>query len=165
MATIESVVRARKTLRTLVTKGVNKINQIKQEEQPDLDNIQIQFEMLENRYTELQTFDQKIFEISIDNNATEEDILKEATVADEYREKFIRVRNVVASMLKPVKVEMASNSVAADSVVSKKKYKLPTLEIKKFSGEIKDWLQFWGLFRKIHEDSEMSEEDKFQFLL
>jgi hypothetical protein len=41
---------------------------------------------------------------------------------------------------------------------------LPTLEFKKFGGNIKDWFMFWRQFKKI-EDPEMDDSDKFQYLL
>ena len=47
----------------------------------------------------------------------------------------------------------------------RKKFKLPTIEIVKFSGNVRDWLQFWNQFRKIHEDNTIDNEDKFQYLL
>jgi len=35
----------------------------------------------------------------------------------------------------------------------------------KFSGEFKDWLQFWDLFKNIHENQTFSKEDKFLYLV
>lgn len=42
---------------------------------------------------------------------------------------------------------------------------MPKIEIPKFTGELKDWLQFWSLFKKIHENSTVSKEDKFHYLI
>ncbi|GFX76392.1 retrovirus-related Pol polyprotein from transposon opus [Trichonephila clavipes] len=49
--------------------------------------------------------------------------------------------------------------------VQKRKFKLPKLELRKFSGEPKDYLAFWSQFEKIHMDATIAEEDKFQYLL
>ena len=49
--------------------------------------------------------------------------------------------------------------------VTKRKFKLPTLELKKFGGDVKDWLTFWGKFKKIDGDPDIDEADKFQYLL
>ncbi|KAL6268275.1 hypothetical protein P5V15_001391 [Pogonomyrmex californicus] len=43
--------------------------------------------------------------------------------------------------------------------------KLPKIELPKFSGKLKDWLQFWNLFKNIHEDPTITKEIKFQYLL
>jgi hypothetical protein len=61
-----------------------------------------------------------------------------------------------------IKLEEDSNSILH---INKRKFQLPTLEFKKFGGDIKDWLMFWGQFKKIDEDPEMDDADKFQYLL
>jgi hypothetical protein len=42
---------------------------------------------------------------------------------------------------------------------------LPKIELKTFGGDVKDWLSFWSQFSRIHEDKEMEDEDKFQYLI
>jgi hypothetical protein len=59
-------------------------------------------------------------------------------------------------------VEEDSNSILN---VNKRKFQLPTLEFKKFGGDVKDWSTFWGQFKKRDEDPEMDDADKFQYLL
>ena len=44
-------------------------------------------------------------------------------------------------------------------------YKLPKFEIRKFDGDLKEWLGFWSQFQKIHEDSSIHDSDKFQYLV
>ena len=44
-------------------------------------------------------------------------------------------------------------------------FKMPTFEIAIFSGYVNDWLKFWNQFRKIDEDNEVDDEDKYQMLL
>jgi hypothetical protein len=46
-----------------------------------------------------------------------------------------------------------------------RKLKLPSIELKKFRGDIKDWLTFCGQFKKIDGDPDIDEADKFQYLL
>lgn len=55
-----------------------------------------------------------------------------------------------------------SNTSARDNI---RTFKLPKIELPKFNGELKDWLQFWSLFKNIHEDSSITKEDKFQYLV
>ncbi|UYV78892.1 hypothetical protein LAZ67_17000163 [Cordylochernes scorpioides] len=43
--------------------------------------------------------------------------------------------------------------------------KLPKIELKKFTGEIKDWLGWWAQFNKIHVDPTLEDSDKFQYLV
>ncbi|XP_035229520.1 uncharacterized protein LOC118201511 [Stegodyphus dumicola] len=44
-------------------------------------------------------------------------------------------------------------------------FRLPKLELKRFDGNIKNWLGFWGKFKKIHDDDRIDADDKFQYLL
>ena len=61
-----------------------------------------------------------------------------------------------------IKAEDCDNSMLT---VRKRKFKLPTLELKKFVGDVKDWLIFWGQFKKIDGDPDIDKADKFQYLL
>ncbi|KAF2890626.1 hypothetical protein ILUMI_15547 [Ignelater luminosus] len=54
---------------------------------------------------------------------------------------------------------------AGDNADSKRRFKLPKIEPKKFGGDLKDWLQFWSQFKNIHEDKIITTEDKFQYLI
>ncbi|GFX79143.1 putative RNA-directed DNA polymerase from transposon X-element [Trichonephila clavipes] len=67
-------------------------------------------------------------------------------------------RGKEASQEKEILVSEENNSV------QKRKFKLPKLELRKFSGEPKDYLAFWSQFEKIHMDATIA-EDKFQYLL
>jgi hypothetical protein len=42
---------------------------------------------------------------------------------------------------------------------SKRKFKLPTVELKKFGGDVKDWL-FWGQCKKTDKDPEIDDAGK-----
>ena len=64
-----------------------------------------------------------------------------------------------------------NNSTSGIAVIStrageaKKSFKLPKIELVKFSESERKWLQFWSLFKKIHVDNSICKEDKFQYLL
>ncbi|XP_066907403.1 uncharacterized protein [Halyomorpha halys] len=62
--------------------------------------------------------------------------------------------------------EQCECSVCSSASNNKKgNLKLPKIELKKFNGEIKEWLGFWGQFSRIHEDPQIKPEDKFQYLI
>ncbi|GBN08003.1 hypothetical protein AVEN_215207-1 [Araneus ventricosus] len=46
-----------------------------------------------------------------------------------------------------------------------KRFELLRLELRKFNGDVKEWLYFWRQFEKIHADSSIEDLDKFQYLL
>lgn len=54
------------------------------------------------------------------------------------------------------------NKSVVSETVSKRRFKLPKVELKKFNGEIKEWLCFQGQFKKVHEN--IAPVDKFIYL-
>ncbi|GFX30961.1 uncharacterized protein TNCV_784451 [Trichonephila clavipes] len=48
---------------------------------------------------------------------------------------------------------------------TKRKFHLPKLEFRKFSGNIKDWLPFWSQLEHIHKDGEIASGKKFRNLI
>ncbi|GFS54439.1 putative RNA-directed DNA polymerase from transposon X-element [Trichonephila clavipes] len=84
---------------------------------------------------------------------------EEFSKAEEYQDKFCQIFSILeASQEQNILVSKENNSV------QKRKFKLPKLELRKFSGEPKDYLAFWSQFEKIHKDATIA-EDKFQYLL
>jgi hypothetical protein len=49
--------------------------------------------------------------------------------------------------------------------VTKRKFKLHTIQLKEFWCDVKDWLTFWGQFKKTDGVPDIDEADKFQYLL
>ncbi|GFT12750.1 DUF1758 domain-containing protein [Trichonephila clavipes] len=52
-------------------------------------------------------------------------------------------------------VEVSENLPLSENN-AKRKFHLPKLEFRKFSGNIKDWLPFWSQFEHIHKDGDMA---------
>ncbi|GFX52789.1 DUF1758 domain-containing protein [Trichonephila clavipes] len=63
------------------------------------------------------------------------------------------------------KIENRLQENTGPSEGEKRKFKLPKIELKKFNGDPKEFVAFWGQFKKIHDDSSIAEEDKMQYLL
>jgi hypothetical protein len=49
--------------------------------------------------------------------------------------------------------------------ICRRKLKLSKIELKKFNGEVKHFFNFWSQFKRIHDDKEMVNEDKFHYLI
>ena len=63
-----------------------------------------------------------------------------------------------------VPVESAE-TVSQNNASNNTKVKLPKLEVRKFSGKIQDWREFWGSFESaIHKNTSLSDVDKFTYL-
>ena len=51
------------------------------------------------------------------------------------------------------------------SISNNTKVRLPKLEVRKFSGKIQDWREFWDSFESaIHKNEGLSDIDKFTYL-
>ena len=120
-------------------------------------------ELLWEKADELAKLDEEVMNLLLQEEAGEEELDKEMQSADEYASKYKRISLYVRKRVSAaIKVEEDSNSILH---VYKRKFQLPTFEFKKFGGDIKDWLTFCGQFKKIDEDPEMDDDDKFQYLL
>ncbi|GIY83879.1 uncharacterized protein CDAR_224031 [Caerostris darwini] len=84
------------------------------------------------------------------------DLDADTFAAHEYNKKFKRMNIIFKN--KSNNREESDDSSSVQSI-SKRKFKLPLLELKKFGGEIKDWFPFWGQFSKIDSDPNIDEEN------
>jgi len=107
--------------------------------------------------------DWKIIEMYVKEDKSEEDLQKEEKTVNGYKSKWITLQRQADEVLRP---RREGNSGKPDSFFqsSKKTYKLPKTEFKKFSGNVMDWLSWWSQLRKIHEDKDLYDRDKFQYL-
>ncbi|XP_037047435.1 uncharacterized protein LOC119082120 [Bradysia coprophila] len=104
-----------------------------------------------------------------DKTATDEEYDQEVQIIDEYTEKILtatlKIEMVFNRDMREIRSNVTEDDFHSTTVCQKKRYKLPKIELKKFSGNIIDWLSWWALFEKIHEDNELSAADKFHYLL
>ncbi|XP_070513050.1 uncharacterized protein [Cardiocondyla obscurior] len=102
------------------------------------------------------THNNLLFATDVDEDAMD----KEMEEDDWYKTHFLAAKLQMAGILANAE-EVAR---PAPVVSAKTTAKLPRLELPKFGGMVKDWLPFWSQFKKIHEDTTITREDKFQYL-
>ncbi|KFM71124.1 hypothetical protein X975_02399, partial [Stegodyphus mimosarum] len=80
---------------------------------------------------------------------------------ESYRDKFTEVRVIYEKNYNQYNESKSviSNKVASDNL------KLPKLRLKEYDLMPRSWVAFWGQFSRVHEDENLREEDKFQYLL
>lgn len=164
---MDKIIKARKPVRSSFTKTYNTFKNEVDKENPDASILKLHVTKLERFATQLGEMDEKLLDLLL--SATEEDNEKqyetEYEAIETYRSKLDDVR---VKYEQYVKSGIDGNSVCesqANSFVQRKKIKLPKIELVKFSGEVNEWLSFWSQFKRIHNDSEIEKEDKFQYLL
>ncbi|KAJ8916390.1 hypothetical protein NQ315_014600 [Exocentrus adspersus] len=157
MPGMESKQMQRKVTRALFTTGANNLDRILQAVNPNLQEVQVYFELLINRHMELKQLDFDVYEGLLTANCSEEDLLEE--------KKSIRYNNLTGKQRIEEEVEARRSSTSSNSRKGRSKFKLPVIEFKKFDGNIRDWLSFWAQFSKIHEDPDIDEADKIEYLI
>ena len=160
---MEALKKQRRALRSSFTKAhTNFMTAIENPETSREEKI-VAFQFLENKMAELDvahsTYNQALFE---SDKVSEEDLTRELESDDSYKTNYIRAKLKVANIVSPV---TTPQTVAVSSANANKTLKLPRIELPKFQGTIKEWLPFWSQFKKIHENSALTKEDKFQYLI
>ncbi|GFY17332.1 putative RNA-directed DNA polymerase from transposon X-element [Trichonephila clavipes] len=82
--------------------------------------------------------------------------------AEKYRDKMDQLS---AELEYAVKGLNKPQSEAEISQGNTRKFKLPKLELTRFNGDTKDFLNFWSQFEKIHIDSNIDDDDKMHYLI
>ena len=154
-STVTDVKRARRPLRAQLMKRINelmkRINELNHElsrSTPDATLLQVKLEMLQKTYEKVDVLDQQLMTVIARDGSDEEQDAELAAIS-EYEEKYRIVKVRVENLLEEKTSESAS--VSSDDTSThrsgvKRIYKLPKIEIRKFNGEIKEWLGFWSQF-------------------
>ena len=76
---------------------------------------------------------------------------------EEYRMKTEMAKRTIHdfnSKLQATSISSSSSEYNVNDGVTRRmrNFELPKIELKKFDGELKNWLQFWSQYKKIHDD-------------
>ncbi|XP_021965025.1 uncharacterized protein LOC110860286 [Folsomia candida] len=158
--------KARTPVRASITRTSNEVEAELIKPEPGKDVLEFKLHKLENLLEEINDLDQKVKDMMLDENQSEDDYAQETSRMEEFTDKIGVARLKIQKIIHPTGVSIspsASLYSTADGGENKK-FKLPKIEFPKFSGEIKDWLNWWGQFKKIHDDKQIEDGDKFHFL-
>ncbi|GBM33544.1 hypothetical protein AVEN_197303-1 [Araneus ventricosus] len=95
-------------------------------------------------------------------NFDEDEFSSDIDVTENYRDQCIAMKIKIDLILSTNEGNDEISNVVNET---KRNFRLLKLELKRFDGDIKNWLGFWGQFKKIHDDDSIDSDDKFQFLL
>ncbi|XP_044756949.1 uncharacterized protein LOC123315351 [Coccinella septempunctata] len=154
--------KARTVHRRIFTKIYNNIESRISNGNFNSDEVKAAFQVLESKYEEIRTLDKEVFNFMIEENMSDTDIETDCDSVEEYSLKFNVIKERFSSSTEKVR-EISSSEGEVGTL--QRKFKLPQIELKKFGGDIRDWLHFWGLFKKLDEDPTMDNEEKFQYLI
>ncbi|CAH2078999.1 unnamed protein product, partial [Iphiclides podalirius] len=134
----------RRATRSQFTKIAGQLNQAEGNDR------ETYLKLLAEVYAKLQSLDREIEDLM--GECSEAELEKELDEVMAYHKRFISIEAI----------EVNKCSILKENI---RKYKLPPLETKKFDGQVKNWLPFWGQFQKIDEDKSLDDSDKFQYLI
>ncbi|GBO40560.1 hypothetical protein AVEN_251017-1 [Araneus ventricosus] len=112
---------------------------------------------ISDKFARLETCQAEITNLILKTEDAEQAYEEDFLSAEKYRDNYIEL----CSQIEQLYLKDSSTKDFSE----KRKFKLPKIELKKFDGDAKNYLTFWRQFRKIHEDSSIPNEDKFQYLL
>ncbi|GFW44281.1 DUF1758 domain-containing protein [Trichonephila clavipes] len=158
---MEALKQKRATLRSTFTRSANSLDALLTAAQATSADIEVIYEQLFERFKNLKDCDIRILDLLQKDKCTQEDYDKEYNVCELYEDKFItykiKAKNILARKAQGVDVLPFTNPGT--------KFKLPNIELPTFDGNPRYWLNFWTRFEKIHDDVNIDDRDKFQYLI
>lgn len=165
---MEKLKKARTVARMAFTRTLGLLHAELSGERPDIQELRVRLAIIDEKRDELENVNRKILEVMIDGNVSEEQIAQEIETADEYRTKYYQAKTAADNLFSSAQPSTAVQDVGRTVLTSRdnaRTRKLPKIELPQFSGEFKDWLKFWSLFKNTHNDPDITKEDKFQYLI
>lgn len=184
---MEKLKRSRQPIRALITRTNKEARDLLTAEEKDGLLLTRKYDKLVELSNRIQVIDQNILELMLENEISDE-YDNEIVTIDGYNDEIGLVRlelerelNKIGSKpsiigsehshpqsrhsSKPNSGETLKRKSNDDCITCKRKFKLPKIELKKFNGKLIDWLSWWSLFERIHNDEEINPTDKFQYLI
>lgn len=163
---MENLRKARKPIRGSLTKTITEAGALLAAEIQDLNDLYFYHEKLDEIFAKLSAKDELILDQMLEDAYTDEDYQVECNDIEQYRDKYRRIVLRIDNISREKTQSKDGDSTASIVTQTKKKtYKLPKIELRKFSGEAIDWLSWWNQFSKINEDEELHVSDKFEYLV
>ncbi|XP_050298613.1 uncharacterized protein LOC126737669 isoform X1 [Anthonomus grandis grandis] len=164
--------KSRRVLRTSFTKTAGELEGLLSSPEGKERVITVSLELVKQKIEDLKRLDGDIYALMLEKDDTAEtDLLAEMEGADGYVKRYTDLSLQCEECLQPrVKADPdeevnSERSVSHSIRQGRRKFKLPILELKKFDGNIKDWLPFWSQFQKVHNDLEIDDNDKVEYLI
>ncbi|GBM83902.1 hypothetical protein AVEN_199789-1 [Araneus ventricosus] len=147
----------RKALRTSFTICAKSIEDELMKEAPNVSQLSIWKAQIEDKFTRLEKCQTEITNLILKDTDAERAFEEDFLSAEKYRDRFSELCAQIQ--------RLSMKETETKEFSEKRKFKLPKIELKKFTGDAKEYLSFWSQFSKIHEDTSIPNEDKIQYLL
>jgi hypothetical protein len=169
---MEQLKKARGPVRRRMTLLCNELEELLKATPIDLIEVETQLQLINRRNEKLMQYDSEIMELLLAEEDGDEDeengVDREIAASEEYQRKVTKLQVHTERLLRPRPSSPTASEYSTASggrLEKKRQFKLPKIELKKFNGEVTEWLSWWAQFQKIHEDEDLHCSDKFQYLV
>lgn len=169
---MEVLKRNKTAQRAAFTKALNKLEDVLNDTNENIDELEMCFCLFKKKAETLEL----THDTYLDAITDEREFESEFGIVEEYREKTVRLQLRTERFLENIKKKInetqnaPSDSNHTNLTVNENTYRalhhrLPEVELYKFAGDLKNWLTFWNQFRNIHENKNITNADKFHYLI
>ncbi|UYV77595.1 hypothetical protein LAZ67_15001659 [Cordylochernes scorpioides] len=162
--------KGRRPVRGQITKLINSVETAlkKPVEELDKTDLRVSALQLEDLCRDLHEWDEKVTEAMLDEEVTEEEQDKEYDERLKYDRLIKRMREELEKVLnlkKGVSPQPDETSSETSNSTSRRRVLLPKRKLPEFGGDVREWITFWSRFEDIHNDEDLSDSDKYQYLV
>ncbi|UYV79711.1 hypothetical protein LAZ67_18000374 [Cordylochernes scorpioides] len=162
--------KGRRPVRGQITKLINSVETAlkKPVEELDKTDLRVSALQLEDLCRDLHEWDEKVTEAMLDEEVTEDEQDKEYDERLRYDRLIKRMREELEKVLNPkkgVSPQPDETSSETSNSTSRRRVLLPKRKLPEFGGDVREWITFWSRFEDIHNDEDLSDSDKYQYLV
>ena len=160
---IAGLVKQRQFARGYCTRTGNVLMNLCQDREAELPAIQSAKTSFEQKVCKLEEIQEQI-ELLLTEKEVDAELKEVCAYYEAKIDPIIAASSNAISKLHKAEVAESLSSVSEAPSVSNIDAKLPKIEIQKFSGGIKNWLEFWGVFKVTVEENKLADITKFSYL-
>ena len=159
---LDSLIKQRTFARGYVTRYGKKVMELCAKEGEDiLPLLQVAMGSFDKQVTKLEDIQEQI-ERLLPIEAVESEL---DSVSNYTEAKVDPVRNAATKKMSTQnQAESVTSASSISSISGKVEAKLPKIELKKFSGDVQEWKEFWGLFQVTVDCGNLADVTKFTYL-
>ncbi|UYV62222.1 hypothetical protein LAZ67_1008299 [Cordylochernes scorpioides] len=162
--------KGRRPVRGQITKLINSVETAlkKPVEELDKTDLRVSALQLEDLCRDLHEWDEKVTEAMLDEEMTEDEQDKEYDERLRYDRLIKRMREELEKVLNPkkgVSPQPDETSSETSNSTTRRRVLLPKRKLPEFGGDVREWITFWSRFEDIHNDKDLSDSDKYQYLV
>ncbi|GBO11774.1 hypothetical protein AVEN_187543-1 [Araneus ventricosus] len=139
--------------------GVRQNLEVLEADGKDLGKLSSLHSQLDDKFSRVEVIQKEISSLLLEDTSTHSEFEADFEAAESYRDGYLELKTKVEASLKSSRCLMQCSSMD-----NAPKLKLRKFDLKKFSGNPKEFLAFWSIFSKIHESDNLTEVYKFQYL-